>query len=212
MSDDALPGLEEPELDDPETPTPATLGRWLEADRSRKVAVLAPDAGQARTWAEARAVPANRYATVRTENLYGLYGPENVIVRLQGPGGNARTTRQLNQALARCQAAEVWVFDDVIPMEAEAQVSQTIGGAELTLWTDTCSVLPRAPSQGDTFVIAINGEGYNIPRAAALELVEVIQAWHESRPYVDAAAAQAAAIREAVLAGGDPFAIPPPKP
>lgn len=202
----------EPE-DDLSVPTGSNLARWLEADGGRRVSILAPDAAQARTWAEARGIPLRRTTVIKgAGQLYGMFGPEHVIVRVQGPGGtNTRADRALATAINVCLSADVHLVDDVIPMEAEAHVSQTIGGAEITSHPpgSPVRVLPRLRTQGDTFSIQIDGDRFDVPRESIDELVEVIAAWKESRPYVDAAAARAAEIRAAVLAGKNPLAPPP---
>ena len=201
--------------DDLSVPNGTNLARWLEADGNRKVAILAPDPAQSRTWAEARGIPARRVTFVsQARQLHGMYGSEHVIVRVQGPGGTAtKADRALGNAIAVARAGDVWIVDDVIPMEAAAPVSQTIGGVEIR--TDTTlplRVMPRARTQGDSFVLHVDGDRYEVSRGHIDELVEIIAAWREARPYVDAAAARAAEIRAAVLAGTDPFAAAKPKP
>lgn len=210
-----VPLFEDPkppeEEDDLSVPKPTNLPAWLAADKDRKVAILAPDVAQAQTWAAARGVPVGRYTVVRSVGvLYGMLGDEHALVRVAGPGGPVRPDRRMQNAIDRCRSGDVWVLDDVIPMEAEAEVSKTIGGVEILTYTSppTVRVVPRQSNQGDVFVLVVDGEGMGIPRDALAEMVEVIAAWRESRPYVDAAAAQAAEIRAAVLAAGDPFAGP----
>lgn len=184
-------------------PTVDNIGEWAATDRKRKVAIIGRTAPQARAWARNHGIaPIQMMIVEGAQTLFGMQGDDCAIVILKG----VKMKQALQQRVSVCATNEVWVMRD--DADTDAADTPMLGGISIGFGS---SVTPRdhVEGQADVFlIVGPNAAAVSITRGQAPELIELVQAWMEARPWKDPAAARAEQIRAAVLAGKDPFAVP----